>query len=153
MEQKLIFDRFKPYMSKTNAEKLSKHIIDYCNIYAEENNAFFLLDDILTTKVEYLETLFKKNDYLKNGIRKKKIKADNLCNLLEHEIDPEKFKHIIEKRQLEELRKSQQESSNAFTCKKCGAKRSRVTERQTRAGDEPATIYITCLECENVVRF
>ena len=93
MEQKLIFDRFKPYMSKTNAEKLSKHIIDYCNIYAEENNAFFLLDDILTTKVEYLETLFKKNDYLKNGIRKKNIKADNLCNLLEHEIDPEKFKH------------------------------------------------------------
>ena len=149
----MIYDRIKPYMSKPNAEKLATSILNYCNVYAEENNAMFLYDEILKTKVDYLESILKKNNFLKNSIRKKEIKPDSVCNLLEHQIDPEKFKPIIEKRQLEELRKSQQESSNAFTCKKCGAKRSRVTERQTRAGDEPATIYITCLECENVVRF
>lgn len=153
MDTTNMIKNFKPYMTKSNAEKLTEHIMSHCSDYAEENNAIFMLEGIINTKVDYLLSLFKKNDYLKNAIKKKEIKVTNLCNLSEQELDPEKFKSIIERRQIEELRKSQQESSNAFTCKKCGAKKSRVTERQTRAGDEPATIYITCLECENVVRF
>jgi|SaaInlStandDraft_7_1057024.scaffolds.fasta_scaffold28259_3 DNA-directed RNA polymerase subunit M/transcription elongation factor TFIIS len=153
MNSNNIIKIFKPYMSKLNAEKLTMHIESHCYDYAEEHNAIFLLEEIINTKVHYLEALFQKNNFLKNAIKKKKICVTNLCYLPEPEIDPEKFKNIIEKRHIEELRKSQQESSSAFTCKKCGSKRSRVTERQTRAGDEPATIYVTCLECEHVIRF
>lgn len=153
MDEIIITKTFKKYLKKSNAEKLAKHIINFCEIYAEENNAEFILNDIIKTKVDYLESLCKKNDFLINSINNKEINIDTICYLPEYEIDPEKFKHIIERRQIEELRKSQQEDSTAFKCNKCGAKRSKVTERQTRAGDEPATIYITCLECENVIRF
>jgi transcription elongation factor S-II len=45
--------------------------------------------------------------------------------------------------------KSAKNGSTAFECKKCKKKNSEITQKQTRAGDEPPTTFITCLECGN----
>ena len=39
-----------------------------------------------------------------------------------------------------------------ISCSKCKKSKCSVTQKQTRAGDEPPTTYITCLECGNVVK-
>lgn len=36
-----------------------------------------------------------------------------------------------------------------YTCRKCGSKKTQSTWAQTRSADEPATIYVTCVECGN----
>ncbi len=38
-------------------------------------------------------------------------------------------------------------STDMFTCKKCKSKRCTYYELQTRSADEPATIFVTCLDC------
>ena len=48
---------------------------------------------------------------------------------------------------MEEYRKNNKATSDAFTCPKCKATKSEVTQKQVRSGDEPATIFIKCVEC------
>ena len=38
-------------------------------------------------------------------------------------------------------------STDMFTCRKCKSKRCTYYELQTRSADEPATIFVTCLDC------
>jgi len=40
-----------------------------------------------------------------------------------------------------------QASTDMFTCKKCKSKRTTYYEAQIRSADEPATIFITCIDC------
>ena len=39
------------------------------------------------------------------------------------------------------------ETQVQFTCSKCKSKKCTYYEMQTRSADEPATIFITCLDC------
>ena len=38
-------------------------------------------------------------------------------------------------------------TSSAYKCPKCGERKITITEKQTRAADEPATIYMECNAC------
>ena len=40
-----------------------------------------------------------------------------------------------------------QASTNMYTCRKCKSTRCTYYEMQTRSADEPATIFVTCLDC------
>lgn len=37
----------------------------------------------------------------------------------------------------------------AFVCRRCKSKKTTYYEMQTRSADEPMTIFVTCLNCEN----
>jgi DNA-directed RNA polymerase subunit M/transcription elongation factor TFIIS len=145
--------KFSKFMGKKNTNILVDHIIDYSNKYAENNNCLFLVNEITNTKVSYLLEILKKNNYLKDLIKSKKIELSNICNLRCEIIEPDKYKHILEKKELEEYRKNNQVTSNAFKCKKCGERKCQVTQKQTRSGDEPATTYVTCIECDYLFKF
>jgi DNA-directed RNA polymerase subunit M/transcription elongation factor TFIIS len=144
---------FSKYISKKNATILTNHIYEFCNEYAENNGAIFLIDSIIDTKVEFIKNVFEKNDYLKIEIKNKNIDPKTLCYLKQEEIEPEKYKNILEKRELEEYRKNNRATSNAFKCKKCGESKCQVTQKQTRSGDEPATTFVTCMECGFMFKF
>jgi len=53
----------------------------------------------------------------------------------------------LKKKEMEEYKKNDVKSSSAFKCSKCKKSKCSVTQKQTRAGDEPATTFVTCLEC------
>ena len=40
-----------------------------------------------------------------------------------------------------------QASTDMFTCRKCKSNRCTYYELQTPSADEPATIFVTCLDC------
>lgn len=71
--------------------------------------------------------------------------------LMSHqELAPEKWKERIDKkikRDKSRLSTNIEASTDLFTCKKCKSKKCTYYEMQVRSADEPATIFITCLDC------
>jgi len=51
------------------------------------------------------------------------------------------------KRDESKYAKNIEASTDMFTCKKCRSKKCTYYELQTRSADEPATIFVTCLDC------
>ena len=62
------------------------------------------------------------------------------------------FQTLIDKL-IEEYKKNNKAGSSAFTCVKCKKSRCEVSQKQTRAGDEPPTTFVTCLECGHTFKF
>ena len=66
------------------------------------------------------------------------------------EMDPSRWQLLIEKkmkRDSSKFDKKVQASTDMFTCRKCKSKKCTYYELQTRSADEPATIFVTCLDC------
>lgn len=66
------------------------------------------------------------------------------------EMKPERWSELIAqkiKRDASRFETNIEASTDMFTCKKCKSKRCTYYELQTRSADEPATIFISCLDC------
>jgi DNA-directed RNA polymerase subunit M/transcription elongation factor TFIIS len=66
------------------------------------------------------------------------------------EINPKQWKEWIDKkiqRDASKFNDNIQASTDMYTCKKCRSTRCTYYEMQTRSADEPATIFVTCLDC------
>lgn len=143
--------------------------------YAETQGTPFLLNDIYDSKAcEIIDLLSNKdNDYLVKTIKenekeynklseddikkendvKKRVRAIRIAFLKPEELNPEKYENIIKKREMEEYKKNNSSGSSVFTCVKCKKSKCKVTQRQTRAGDEPPTTFVSCLECGHTFKF
>ena len=78
------------------------------------------------------------------------IQAKDVGFLTHQEMNPEKWMTLIENKIIRNASKYNnniEASTDMFTCKKCKSKRCTYYELQTRSADEPATIFITCLDC------
>lgn len=83
-------------------------------------------------------------------IQKEEITPQSIAFMTHQEIQPDQWKGWIEKkmkRDASKYRDNIQASTNMFTCRKCRSKRCTYYEMQTRSADEPATIFVTCLDC------
>lgn len=83
---------------------------------------------------------------LKNG----DVKPQVLAFMTHQEMNPEHWRKLIEQKMTRDASKftnNLQATTDMFTCKKCKSKRCNHYELQTRSADEPATIFITCLDC------
>ena len=66
------------------------------------------------------------------------------------EFRPEHWSALIQqkiKRDAAKYTMNIEASTDMFTCKKCKSKKCTYYEVQTRSADEPATIFVTCLDC------
>ena len=91
-----------------------------------------------------------KNKKLLNSLQKGKINGSTLAFMTHQEMNPDHWKELIDKKRKRDENKynnTQQASTDMFTCKKCKSKRCTYYELQTRSADEPATIFVTCLDC------
>jgi transcription elongation factor S-II len=91
-----------------------------------------------------------KNDELLEHLISGEITGETLANMTHQEMNPQQWKELIDtKRKRDENRytNNAQASTDMFTCRKCISKRCTYYELQTRSADEPATIFITCLDC------
>uniref|UniRef100_A0A6C0I4J2 TFIIS-type domain-containing protein n=1 Tax=viral metagenome TaxID=1070528 RepID=A0A6C0I4J2_9ZZZZ len=80
----------------------------------------------------------------------KELTPQALVFMTHQEMKPERWTKLIDdkiKRVASKLTTNHQASTDMFTCKKCKGKRTTFYELQTRSADEPATIFITCLDC------
>tara|TARA_B100000035_G_scaffold315065_1_gene333729 strand:+ start:2663 stop:3172 length:510 start_codon:yes stop_codon:yes gene_type:complete len=91
-----------------------------------------------------------KKESLQKKLQSKEITPQNLAFMTHQEMDPAHWKVLIEqkiKRDSNKFNKKVQASTDMFTCRKCKSKNCTFYELQTRSADEPATIFVTCLDC------
>jgi len=108
----------------------------------------------ITTNALILEANLKRNAAFRDLAREKR--ADEVVRLIRTPwvIEPEKWEVYFEKAAMKQLRKQltvdvDSVPDGALTCFKCKSKKTTFYEMQTRAADEPATIFAACLKCNN----
>jgi transcription elongation factor S-II len=111
-----------------------------------ENPAFsqLYLDRLKTIYVNL------KNPAVLASIQKGEIAPQTFAFMTHQEFAPEKWKELLDqkmKRDIAKYDKKIEASTDMFTCKKCHSKKCTYYELQTRSADEPATIFVTCLDC------
>lgn len=138
------------------ATKLENSIFKWTNDYMETNiTPPFMFENFYQDKfsdiIKHLN--IKNNPYLLEAIKTEKIKPENIAFLKPEEIYPEKFEAILNKRKLEKAIKDNQATTDAFKCPRCKKRKAKIDQKQIRAGDEPMTTFVTCVECGNVQKF
>jgi len=91
-----------------------------------------------------------KNPELLHKLQDNQITPMALSNMTHQEMNHARWKTLIDKKTILDANKytsNIQASTDMFTCRKCKSKRCTYYELQTRSADEPATIFITCLDC------
>jgi transcription elongation factor S-II len=111
-----------------------------------ENPVFVQLyvDKLRSIYVNLDQTNFRKQ------IQDGDVTPQNVAFMTHQEINPEQWKGWIDKKMKRDASKFNdniQASTNMYTCKKCRSTRCTYYEMQTRSADEPATIFVTCLDC------
>ncbi len=137
------------------AKDIENSIYNYSKEYAEIQDTPYLLQQIYDDKSQQIlcQLLNQNSDYLTKSLKDKKIDGKKIAFMKPEELDPEKYENIIKKREMEEYKKNNTSGTSAFTCVKCKKARCQVSQKQTRAGDEPPTTFVTCLECGHAFKF
>ena len=129
-------------------------IYNYCINDANSRGIIKKWKNIKFSEIYYcrLRTILHnlKNEELLNQVKNSQITPKGLALMSHQEMAPDKWKARIElkmKRDKSRLSTNIEASTDLFTCKKCKSKKCTYYEMQTRSADEPATIFITCLDC------
>jgi transcription elongation factor S-II len=91
-----------------------------------------------------------KNPELLKQIKEGEVLPQTVAFMTHQEFNPDHWKTLIDqkiKRDASKFTTNIEASTDMFTCKKCRSKRCTYYELQTRSADEPATIFVTCLDC------
>ena len=113
-------------------------------------NPFFL--QLYTDRMRTIFLNLKKEEELMKQFKNQEITPQTLVFMTHQEMNPEHWKTMIEKKIKRDANKfnvNMQASTDTFTCRKCKSKKCTYYELQTRSADEPATIFITCLNCSH----
>ena len=129
------------------AKKIEQAVYEFSREYSISNETPFLFEQIYITKINQLIEQLKKSKKLVKNVLEKKIKPEKLPYLPVEELHPEKYKKIIKKKEIEDIKKNNRPSTNAFKCPRCGKKKANVQEKQVRRADESSTLFLDCLVC------
>lgn len=156
-------DRFRENLIKTLnscihdielSKELEKYIIEYATKEANTHKIVVRWDNasFIQLYIDRMRSIYTNlvNDKLRNNLMNKEITPKNLAYMTHQEMDPEHWKDLIDKKRKRDANKynnNTQASTDMFTCRKCKSKRCTYYELQTRSADEPATIFVTCLDC------
>jgi transcription elongation factor S-II len=91
-----------------------------------------------------------KNNDLLEQVKSGEITVQTVAFMTHQEMNNGRWSKLIEqkiKRDANKFTTNVQASTDMFTCKKCRSKKCTYYELQTRSADEPATIFVTCLDC------
>ena len=121
------------------------------------NNINNMIESIYNTKSFQIYSNLNPDEYLHNNyliyeVLNNKIVINNLCNLEPHELFPEKWESILnKKKEIDNIRYSEKEetTTDEYKCGRCHQRKCTYYLRQTRAADESATTFITCTNCGN----
>jgi transcription elongation factor S-II len=106
-----------------------------------------------TTKALSLEFNLKnpKNPAFRAKVLSKALSTRQVVRMSPSEMFPELYEDVYAKIASRQLRRMAPSHANApdgaYTCRKCGSKKTVYTSVQIRSADEPMTTFVTCLGC------
>jgi len=125
------------------------------NIVKRWNNEPFV--QLYLGRARAIYSNLRRDDYLKNEIDAKRIKASDLGSLSHPEMAPKKWKKVIEEKiardQLNQEVLMEATATEEYLCRRCNKRKCTYYELQTRSADEPMTTFVHCLNCGNHWRF
>ena len=139
-------DKLFKFFEDETLERVMEGFSEFAFKYVETNDCTFLINDVFVNKVDEIIKVMEESDYLGHMITTGHILPEEIGYMKPHELCPDKYKSIIEKKAYEHNQKKNK-GSNIFSCRKCKQSNCEVTQKQTRAADEPATTFVKCLEC------
>jgi transcription elongation factor S-II len=133
---------------------LEKGIYNYAIKEANSKKIIKKWDNIYFAQL-YIDRLRSIFMNLKNPLFQELIKTDELTPqtiafMTHQEMNPERWRVLINNKMIRDASKyvtNIAASTDMYTCKKCKSKKCTYYELQTRSADEPATIFVTCLDC------
>lgn len=133
---------------------LEKGIYNYAIKEANSKKIIKKWDNIYFAQL-YIDRLRSIFINLKNPLFQELIKTDELTPqtiafMTHQEMNPERWRVLINNKMIRDASKyvtNIAASTDMYTCKKCKSKKCTYYELQTRSADEPATIFVTCLDC------
>jgi DNA-directed RNA polymerase subunit M/transcription elongation factor TFIIS len=139
--------------------KIEKSIFEFALVFCKDNACnITMIPDVYHEKFNFIISNIKENPKINNNTLKKSILGGQsnlqfIAFLSPSQIHPENWKTYINKINFEEERENKLEYSDIYKCKKCGACKSSVTQKQSRCADEPPTTYVHCLVCNYGFKF
>ncbi len=143
-----------PALAKRNAINLEKGVFNYTIkestlrkiVKKWENPAFsqLYLDRMRSVYINL------KNTDLLQQILSGEVEPQTVASMTHQEFNPMRWRELIDikrKRDASKCTNTIEASTDMFTCKKCKSKKCTYYELQTRSADEPATVFVSCLDC------
>ncbi len=133
----------------------SDHLFEEQLFHYSNNNVNKYLE-----KAKYLFELFNPkstqyNKILVSKLKKNKITPNDLIHLQPWELCKEHWEQILEEQNKTDkivMDKTATFTTTQFTCSKCKNNECSTYSMQTRSADEPMTIFVTCIKCDNTWR-
>lgn len=119
------------------------------NIVRKWENKYFL--NIYKDRLRSIYINLKNKDVVEK-IKTKQIKVKDLAYMRHQEIQPKKWKKLIDakiKRDKNLTSVNLSAATDEFKCYRCKKKKCTYYQMQTRSADEPMTTFVTCLICGN----
>ena len=130
----------------------SDHLFEEQLFHYSNNNVNKYLE-----KAKYLFELFNPkstqyNKILVSKLKKNKITPNDLIHLQPWELCKEHWEQILEEQNKTDkivIDKTPTFTTTKFTCSKCKNNECKTYSLQTRSADEPTTIFVNCIKCDN----
>lgn len=107
-----------------------------------------------TTRALSLEFNLKNpgNPALLERIKSKTLSVKAFAEMTPHQMWPEHWEPVYQRVALQQMRReagidSTKAPDGAYTCSRCKSRKTVYTSLQIRSADEPATIFVRCLQC------
>ena len=135
------------------ATNLEKAIFNYAiqeatqkKIIKKWENPFF--SQLYTDRLRTIHRNLNKE--IITALQSGELSPQQFAFMTHQEMNPERWADLIQqkvKRDASKFNTNIEASTDMYTCKKCRSKKCTYYEMQTRSADEPATIFVTCLDC------
>jgi transcription elongation factor S-II len=144
-------------INPNNSANLEKGIFNYSLKEAERRKVIKKWDNagfvqIYTSHLRSIIHNINKNTHILEQINDGTIQSHVVAFMTHQELRPEKWDELIKRKSIIDQHKFEgniEASTDTFTCRKCKSKKCTFMGVQTRASDEPMTVFVTCLDCGN----
>jgi len=146
-ERQLCIKICSDFISKTHSKAIEKCIYDYSNEskYKYMAKLKYIFEIINPKSSVYNKSIIDK-------IKKKKLTPYDLVNNQPWELYLEHWKDIVDEQNKTDkiiIDKTPIFTTTQFTCSKCKNNECKTYSLQTRSADEPTTIFVNCIKCNN----
>ena len=146
-ERKICIQICNDFIGKTHSKNIEKCLYEYsedsCSKYMAKLKYIF---QIINPKSSVY------NKTIVDNIKKKIIKPYDLIHSQPWELYTEHWKEIVDEQNKTDkivIDKTPIFTTTQFTCSKCKNNECKTYSLQTRSADEPTTIFVNCIKCNN----
>lgn len=155
MLQSVIQDEQKSKIIESSIYKYTKKYSEENNINTEHiNNEYMIIykDRVRSVWTNLIQSDINSKSSFLYKIKHNIIEPDKVGFLSHQEMNPAKWKELIERkieRDNHKYKNTNEGISTEFKCGRCKERKTKYCQVQTRSSDEPMTTFVTCVNCGN----